>query len=159
MICAIISYGDEVQAKYRNEAEEPLRIMKRKVFELVQALYTQGYDSFYTNCEYGIPLWAAEAVALLKQFNPIELHIIMPFEEQAVHWSEDVRDRYFALHEKADSVELACTKYQEDCYSLAAQRMIEQCDAVVICGKEECIPDIEEYSKEQGVNVMYCPIN
>ena len=159
MICAIISYGDEVQAKNRNEAEEPLRSMKRKVFELVQTLYTQGYDSFYTNCEYGIPLWASEAVALLKQFNPIELHIIMPFEEQAVHWSEDVRDRYFTLHEKADSVELGCTWYREDCFRMTEQKMIDRSDAVVICGKEGCIPDMEEYARQQRVKVMYCPIN
>ena len=117
---------------------------------LVQALIAQGYDSFYVNCEYGVPLWAAEFIIMLKKLNRIELHAVIPYEEQTTDWSEELRDRYFAVHELTDSVEMACTQYQEECYKIAEQRMIDVCDLLVICGS---LPEAADYAESQGIEV------
>jgi uncharacterized phage-like protein YoqJ len=75
------------------------------------------YTDFYTNCEYGIALWAAEALLSLKEYNPcLRLHVVS-FEKQADKWTPDWRNRYFSIHERADSAIIlkggdnACNQY------------------------------------------------
>ena len=57
MICTITSTGEEILQGYKNEYEPPLADIKGKLREIIWSLYCNGYDSFYLNCEYGIPLW------------------------------------------------------------------------------------------------------
>ena len=65
-------------------------------------------------------------------YNDIKLHIVMPYEEQAAKWSEEYRDRYFAVHEQADSVELFSCRFYEDCYKDADKEMVSRSDRAVI---------------------------
>lgn len=158
MSCTILSAGEELQGVSMNEEEQPMLGAWDRVMTLVQRLIGQGYDSFSVNCEYGAPLWAAEFIATLKNLNRIRLHIVIPYEEQTTNWTEEMRDRYFAVHERADSVEMACTQYQEDCYRIAEKRMIDESDLLVICGRDGSLPEAAEYAREQGVEVMCCQI-
>lgn len=87
---------------------------------------------------------------MLKKLNRMELHVVIPFEEQTTDWSEEIRDRYFTVHERADSVEMACAKYQEDCSKIAEQRMIDVSDLLVICGS---LPEAADYAESQGIEV------
>ena len=55
-VCTIISTGEEIMQNCKNEYEPPLADIKGKLREIIWGLYCNGYDSFYLNCEYGIPL-------------------------------------------------------------------------------------------------------
>ena len=79
MTCCIISRNN----RYMNDNEPVCLETKAKLRELIWELYCSGYAEFWVNCEYGIPLWAAEIVIALKIYNDIKLHIAMPYEEQA----------------------------------------------------------------------------
>lgn len=87
-------------------------------------------DSFYVNCEYGIPLWTAEIICVLKIYNDIHINIIVPYEEQCLNWSENLRNRYYNIHEMADSVSFAERKYTIDFYKTAEKIMISKSDKV-----------------------------
>ena len=99
MICTILTDGTELNGICRNEEEAPLLTVRSRLFTLIQTLVAQGYDEFWLNGEYGIPLWAAEFLLKLRVGNPITMHIAVPYEEQSKNWTEDVRDRYFAVHD------------------------------------------------------------
>lgn len=150
MTCTIISDGQELKTKCRNEHEEPLLTVKRNLRETIWWLYCKGYNEFYVNCENGIPLWAAEIIVALKLYNKISLNIIVPFEEQCRDWSESDRDRYYDIHERADTVEFACTTYDGECYDLADKMMIDESDMVIIFGKAE---KAEYYARKIGIEV------
>ncbi len=155
MTCTIISTGEELLADNKNEYEPLYLRIKAELYMLIGGLCSQGYDSFYCNCEYGIPLWAAEIIGSLKQLRDnIQLYIVTPYEEQAVQWTEEHRDRWFRVHERADSVILAGTQYHPDCYSQADRMMIEKSDLLVICGKEDNLPDAVKYAEAQGVEIF-----
>ena len=132
MTCTIISTGEELLAENKNESESPYLMIKAKIHKLIWELYCQGYDNFYVNCEYGIPLWAAEFITALKLYNEITLNIVIPYEEQSVKWTEEYRDRYFRIHEKADHVILVNTKYHSECYNEATQIMVNESDLLII---------------------------
>ena len=158
MTCTIISSGDEFRTLCRNESEKPFSIIKAKVYETVWDLYCKGYDSFYVNCNYGVPLWVAEFILSLKAGNQIALHIMIPYEEQTTDWTEELRNRYFAIHEKADSVTLANTKYYSSCYQDTDKQMIDKSDILVIFGEENSVADAEIYAKENNIPIAYIPI-
>ena len=136
MTCTIISTGDKLTLPCKNETEPPYPAMKAKLREKIWSLLCQGYDRFYLNCEYGVPLWSAEIITALQLYNDIELHIVMPHEEQATNWPEEQRDRFFRLHEQADSVHIISKRYADDCYEQAEAYMAERSDLLLIVGAE-----------------------
>lgn len=155
MVCTIISSGIEFEAKKYNEFEEPIVTIKEKLRNAIWHLYCKGYNVFYLNCEYGIPLWSAEIITALKLYNDISLRLVIPYEEQTTDWYEDIRDRYFTVHEKADTIEFASSQYSEDCYELCSEIMIEQSDLLLVFG--ECKAS-EDYAKNSNCRVLKLPL-
>ncbi|MCM1363325.1 MAG: DUF1273 domain-containing protein, partial [Clostridiales bacterium] len=111
MVCTIISAGDELLLRNKNEYEMPYPIIKDKLQGLIWGLFRQEYDTFCLNCEYGIPLWSAEFICLQKAAgNPITLNLFTPYEEQSVEWVESQRNRYFNVHALSDDSILVNTQ-------------------------------------------------
>lgn len=134
---SIISTGYEKGFIYENEYEEPYVTIKKKLRKIIWQAFVHGADSFYVNCERGIPLWAAEIICELKEDNDIHLHIVIPYEEHCLNWSEEYRNRYYAVHHKADTVGFAEKQKSPDSYRLADKIMIKNSDMVFIFGKDD----------------------
>jgi uncharacterized phage-like protein YoqJ len=158
MICSIVSTGKELSFKCKNENEYPYKTMKEKLREDIWELYCSGYDEFYLNCEYGIPLWAAEIICALKMYNPIILNIVTPYEEQTTDWCEEWRNRYFEIHEKADTIKIMHTKYQNDAYENTDKFMIDTCDAIYLFNASSAASSAEKYAKIQNKKILYFSI-
>lgn len=158
MTCTIISSGDEFRTLCKNESEMPFYGIKLKLHAFIWDLYCKGYDEFYLNCDYGIPLWTAEFILSLKENNPISLHIMIPYEEQTTNWPEMLRNRYFYIHAKSDSVTLVNTKYYPFCYQITDKRMIDESDMLVICGNKGSVLSAEAYAKKFGVRIAYMTV-
>ncbi len=158
MTCTIISTGEELNLICKNENEPPYPEIKAKLREKIWELYCKGYDSFWLNCEYGVPLWCGEIITALAMYNDIELNIAMPYEEQSTNWVEEHRDRFFAVHADSDHVELISNQYTEDCYELADEYMIDESDLVVIVGSYDQNNSLRKYTESMGVKVEYFPL-
>lgn len=136
MICTIMSDGSELNFKCKNEFEEPYITLKSKLAEIIWKLYCANYKDIYLNCEYGIPLWSAEIVLALKQYNDISLQLIIPYENQAESWCEENRNRYYAIHEKSDAVIMLSTSYYPECYNNANEFMKNKSNLVLYFNEE-----------------------
>lgn len=134
MICTIISTGNEFDPVCKNEYEPPYPELKSRLRSKIWELYCRGYNEFQVNCEYGIPLWAAEIVTALKIYNDITLSIAMPYEEQTTNWTEEHRERFFDLHAQADNIRMISTHFTDDCYDRTDKYMIENSDLLLIAG-------------------------
>lgn len=145
MTCTILSTGEELDLICKNEKEPPYPTIKAKLREKIWELYCQGYDRFYVNCEYGVPLWSAEIITALRIYNKIELHIVMPFEEQSTNWADEFRERFFRLHSLADSVHMITSHYSADCYEQAELYMTGHSDLALVIGSrnDRCDRDIQ----------------
>lgn len=155
MTCTIISNGAELQLACKNENEPPYQNMKFELFQIISMLYARGYDTFYLNCEYGIPLWSAEIICSLKETHPVSLHIVVPYEEQTTNWTEEQRNRYYHIHAQADSVSLINTQYHPACYQEADSFMIGHSDLLYVFGKpEECLEAVN-IARNAGVTIEF----
>lgn len=155
MVCTIISDGGELLRQCKNEHEKPYTEIKEKLRQIIWELYKCGFDTFYLNCEYGVPLWAAEIICAMKIYSDIELHIVTPYEEQAVNWCEEHRERYFKVHSKADGVVMASTQYYDGCYEKADDMMIAESDLLAVFGGKGKRTRTESSVKENNVKIMY----
>ncbi len=142
-----MSDGSELNYKCKNEFEEPYITLKSKLTEIIWKLYCANFKEFYLNCEYGIPLWAAEIVLALKKYNDISLQLITPYENQAEHWCEEYRNRYYAIHEKSDSVLMLSTAYYPECYNAANEFMKSRSGLVLYFCEENCHIDLQDNSQ------------
>lgn len=133
MTCAIITDYRELLEKYENENEPYIIKLKEELNLYIRMLYSVGFDTFYTNCHFGIPLWAAEMICEMKKEMPINLRLVIPYEEQASSWSEDRRDRYFKVHEQADRVIILDRRFEEKCFIVAEELMVSRSDRMLFC--------------------------
>ncbi len=155
MICTISSNQKEKDWVCKNEHEMPYIGLKQVLIEILWRLYQGGYTDFCVNCDYGVPLWAAEVICAMKQYHSIHLHLVIPFEEQSTNWPEALRDRYFAVHEKADTVVFARNHPEEDCWEEADRRMVKCSDLVFLFAEDSDCLYIADHAKECGVKVIY----
>lgn len=149
MICTIASSGEEV---FLGENEQ--KILKQRIALILLYLQKQGYQDFFVNCNYGIPLWTAELICTLKEQLPIKLHIVAPHEEQCSHWFETHRNRYMAVHEKADTIKFVSHPDEPDSYQSADEYMAERSELVLIYEAQDSMLYIEEYANDLGVPVQ-----
>ena len=152
MTCTIISTGEELNLVCKNENELPYPEIKAKLREKIWELYCKGYDSFWINCEYGVPLWCGEIISALAMYNDIELNIAMPYEEQPTNWVEEHRDCFSKIHAESDNVDIISHQYTDNCYELAYEHMIDNSDLLLIIGSyNNCYGST--YAKKRGINI------
>lgn len=157
MVYTIASTGFEKDIKCKNEHENPYAYIKKRLREAIWQAYCEGADEFYVNCEYGIPLWAAEIICGLKKYNRMKLHIVVPYEEQCRDWSEDLRDRYYDVHEQSDSVRFAAYGYTDGCYEKADEIMADSSDKIMVFGEKQYPAYIAGYAEDNDIPV--CPVD
>ncbi len=152
MTCTIISTGKELNLVCKNENEPPYPEIKARLCEKIWELYCKGYDRFWINCEYGVPLWCGEIITALAMYNDIELNIAVPYEEQATNWVEEHRERFFNVHAESDNVEIISHQHTDDCYELADEHMIDDSDLMLVVGTHtDCYG--ASYAKKNGIKV------
>lgn len=134
MKCAIITSGDELGLLGNDQR---IAELKNDLYNYIRVLLLAGYDSFYVNCEYGVPLWAAEMICEMKKERNIKLHLVIPYEEQALCWREDERERYYNVHEHCDSVYMIDYRYNDKCYAKAKDMMLKKCDRALLCRRRD----------------------
>jgi uncharacterized phage-like protein YoqJ len=113
----------------QDELHHSCQNLKLAIGEQIITLHDKGVSDFLTTAEYGFPLFAAEAVLatrLLSPDNPPRLHVIMPHEGQAHRWSDSVRERFYDIHEAADSVTMLATQFTDECYIEADEFMMKR---------------------------------
>ena len=138
---------------YGQDEEHPDCVaLKLSLTDKISELCNKGVCDFFTNAEQGLSLWAAEAVVRMRDCldTPCRLHIIVPYEEQAKKWHEGVRERYYNVHEAADSVTMLQTQYSEDCYQVADRFMLNRSLMLLTDGGNAYLMD---YAKSKAKHI------
>ena len=66
--------------------------LKLQLAHYISDMYKAGVREFYSVCEEGIDLWAAEIVTYIMRDDPeTKLHCVIPYEEQAAKWHSSTR--------------------------------------------------------------------
>ena len=72
--------------------------MKMGLAQQIMVLRQQGVTHFSVACDYGVGLYAAELINVLRDNDPeLMLFCVTPYEEQATKWTPELRERYFDM--------------------------------------------------------------
>ncbi len=89
-------------------------IIKKAITKRLTALIDEGLEWVVVSGQWGVEIWAAEALLELKHSYPhLQLAVITPFLEQEEKWSEDKRGIYNHVIQQADFVS-SVTKLKYD---------------------------------------------
>lgn len=123
--------------------------------ENITDLYKSGVRDFYSICEQGIDLWAAENVIRLFEIDKsVRLHCILPYEEQAAKWHPDFRELYYTVLEQAESTEFVSLRYCEDCMSKARYRTLDKCKYAISVYESKERNEYKDYALKKGIEVI-----
>ncbi|MCL1904205.1 MAG: DUF1273 domain-containing protein [Oscillospiraceae bacterium] len=133
--------------------------IKRSIYKQISELSDSGITDFMCNAEYGFPLWACEIIIKLREIHKrqslslLRLHIVKPHEEQGHDWSDEVHERFCAIHEKSDKVSLLYRHFREDCYKNSERIMIDNCD-ILLTDDENTFA--AQYAELHGKKFIIC---
>ena len=101
--CAIIAESPLCFPWGFDEEDQNCIAMKFLLLNRISVLRTKGINDFYIALDAGFGLYGSEAIASLKEeTQDIHLFCIIPYEEQAVKWSPELRNRYYNVLSKSD---------------------------------------------------------
>ena len=91
-----------------DEDDEYCIAMKQELLQKIMELRQQDVTQFYTACDHGIGLYAAEQInVLMERDRDMKLFCTAPHEEQSTKWAPYLRERYFKMLENCTRTEYA----------------------------------------------------
>lgn len=120
------------------------RALERRIRQLLESPPASGppVTRFLCGMEKNGDLDAAEILLHLKDTAPFppRLECFLPYEEQAAHWDEPTRERYFSILARCDEVHLLQTRYTPDCRRRRDRCMTRQSDLLLFLTAEDRPP-------------------
>lgn len=115
-----------------DEDDEYCIAMKQELLQKIMELRQQDVTQFYTACDHGIGLYAAEQInVLMERDRDMKLFCTAPHEEQSTKWAPYLRERYFRMLEDCTSIDCISLQAQPDAQLLAYQRIVDRSDMVL----------------------------
>lgn len=100
--------------------------------EIENQINEHGITNFITSVNIGVELFAAEEALKLKEKYPqITIISVLPFEAQAAEWPEKLRDRYFCVLEKCDTVHTVQARYDDLCNYNTREYLIDRSSVLI----------------------------
>lgn len=146
-----LSFGYDTENENCIFSREQLRGFINKV-------YSEGVRDFYSICEEGIDLWAAEEVTeLMKKDESVKLHCILPYEDQASKWFPEFRELYYSVLEKATDTCYISLHYTENCVKEARYKTLDSSHYVFAFPKSD--KEFLDYALNNNKEVFVDPEN
>jgi len=115
------------------DEEDPRCVaLKKRLDEELFAAYQKGMRHFICGMALGSDFYFCEAVFRLRERCPeIRLEAALPCEEQAAHWKERDRQRYFSLIEQCDYETMVQRSYDKHCMLRRDRYMVDRSSMVI----------------------------
>ena len=122
-------------SNFSNYEEE--KCFKEKIYEKIKEqidplIEKDNICEFYTGMEEGADLFYADYILSKKQEFDLKLFCVIPFEEQAVSYSERERDLYYSVAERSDKEIMISKQRIFGCKEKRDRFMIDKCDIIIL---------------------------
>lgn len=111
--------------------KEDTSILSQRLYETLEKHIPCGLTDFYIGGAIGFDTIAALTVLRLRKKYPlIKLHLVLPCppEEQSKYWSDSDQRQLSDIISEADTTEIVCSHYTNDCMRIRNSRLVEYAD-------------------------------
>lgn len=140
---------------------EKLGVTEKEVKKLLKQEITKaienGYTTFISGMARGIDMWAAEIVLEERKSNAdIKLICASPYNGFENRWSNDEKEKYRDIIEKADYVKYVCEHYSKQCFQIRNIYMVDRSSRVIAAynGASGGTENTIAYSRQKQVEVI-----
>lgn len=101
--------------------------LKERIAAALEEAYAAGMRHFICGMALGADFYFCEAVlALRERYGDLTVEAAIPCEEQAAHWREADRQRYFSLVERCDFETMVQHHYDRGCMLRRNRYMVDR---------------------------------
>ena len=130
--CAFTGHRPEKLPWREDESDPRCLALKKRLDEAVEDAYAQGNRHFMCGMARGADFYFCESVlALRRRYPDITLEAVIPCEEQAAHWRERERERYFSLVEQCDHETMVQRHYDKGCMLRRNRYMVDRASLLI----------------------------
>jgi len=155
--CCFSGYRPEKLPWGTNESAPGCLDLKKRIFDVVEALYVSGIRHYICGMALGADTYFCEAVIALREEHPdITIEAAIPCEEQAAKWTEAQRDRYFSLVAQCDYETLVSRRYTSECMMVRNRYMVDNA-SVLLCvydGRFGGTMQTVTYARKEGIEII-----
>ena len=124
--CCFTGHRDIPEDKYI----KTMQLLRHKILKL----YTEGYRIFNTGGALGFDTMAAQAVLKLKEsFPDVQLHLYLPYPQQADKWPVKARAVYDYILRHSDKVTYSDKEYNSGCMNKRNRALVDNADLCIAC--------------------------
>ncbi|MCM1054241.1 MAG: DUF1273 domain-containing protein [Bacteroides sp.] len=128
--------------------------LKLQTAQYINDMCKSGVKTFYSVCEQGVDLWAAEVVTyIMRSDAETKLYCVIPYEEQAAKWHNDMHELYYRVLSEATEVVFMNAHYKEHCLAAARYYALDRCGYVFAAVADRNENEFVRYSRARGKNV------
>ena len=130
--CCFTGYRPE-KLPWRYDEEDPrCRLLKIKLYDVVDALYFSGIRHYICGMAKGCDMFFAEAVLKLKrEHDDVTLEAAIPCRTQTMRWDKSDVGRYKKLMKQCDYTTFLQNEYTRDCMFKRNRYMVDNSAVVV----------------------------
>lgn len=140
-----------------NEADPRCVALKIKLYDIAESLYEAGIRHFICGMANGSDMYFCEEVMKLREDKEgITVEAAIPCEEQASHWDEATRNRYFRLVSECDYETLIERRYTSDCMQKRNKYMVDNSSVLVTVydGRFGGTMQTVNYAEKNGLQII-----
>ncbi len=155
--CCFTGHRPEKMPWRDNESDPRCAALKQRIRDALEALYMDGYVHFMCGMARGGDMYFCEEVLRLRSEHPeVTLEAVIPCEEQAIHWPEADRHRYFRLVADSDRETLLQSKYTDGCMEKRNKYMVDRSSALIAAfnGTIGGTMQTVNYAKKSGIRII-----
>ena len=137
--CAVIAEAPTCFPWGYDEEDQRCAGLKLLILNRLSYLQTAGVTRFYIPIDAGISLYASEfAVSLMETNKELLLYSRIPYEEQAIKWSSELRNRFYSVLEQCTKAIYISIERTPTCELDVMLEAIDQADYVLaVDGKDQ----------------------
>ena len=101
-VCAITGHRPGSFSFGYDETAEECRMLKKRIYDILTALYRTGVRQFYVGGAQGVDMWAGELIVQMMQdpeYVGIKLVLAVPFAHYEQKWRTQDKQRLYRLIE------------------------------------------------------------
>lgn len=128
--------------------------LKLQLAQYINDMYKAGIREFYSICQEGVELWAAEIIVyLMAGDKSVKLNCILPYEEQAAKWHPDTQELYYNILSLASNCEIIDTRLKKYSLAMARYKALEKSRHVFAVVEDGAANEYVKYAVANGKKV------
>jgi uncharacterized phage-like protein YoqJ len=143
--CFVGQRPDKLLDSYYETRDNYIKL-KIRLAIAIEEMRGKGVTTFMSGMDMGTDIWCAEIVLDLKRAYPdevIRLIAVVPYENQAVRWTEKYRERYFDILARCDAIVTLQVHFSKDCiYKRCCYMVNSSAHLIVVNGGERAVQSI-----------------